>query len=209
MEIIAGGILLNSQKELDSLIEFYGKALTWWHLDFFDGNFFERKSMLFDYSLPKTLKLEAHIGLKNGLKLLKKAQVHRALFHVELAGLDEVRQARGLAEEVGLIVSPGISWQAAAEYLPFIDCISFSTVKRMGYVGEEFNPEVIGKIRKLRELAPDMVFGADGGISPHTIGEVARSGVTRFVVGKYLLCSNRLEDSLQALSEAYSAAIHR
>jgi ribulose-phosphate 3-epimerase len=106
-------------------------------------------------------------------------------FHVEVSD-DPVRaieRARSLGLAVGVAFTPGTSVDdavRAAEGADLALCMSIEP----GYSGQEFMPEALGRIERLRTLLPDEVrIQVDGGVSERTIMSVRDAGADLLVVG--------------------------
>jgi len=61
--------------------------------------------------------------------------------------------------------------------------VQFMGIEKIGYMGQEFTPRVFEKIDWFRERYPEIPIAIDGGVSMHTIRELAEHGATRFVSG--------------------------
>jgi ribulose-phosphate 3-epimerase len=96
-----------------------------------------------------------------------------------------VALAREQDLEVGLAFNPETTPEAAAEAalatgVDFVLCMSIHP----GFSGQEFMPEALDRIRKLRGLLPEpMPIQVDGGIGPNTIRDVYDAGANLFVAG--------------------------
>jgi ribulose-phosphate 3-epimerase len=58
-----------------------------------------------------------------------------------------------------------------------------------GFGGQDFNPEVISKIRTLREIRDErklnLLIEVDGGVNDDTIADISEAGCDVFVTGSY------------------------
>ncbi len=72
-----------------------------------------------------------------------------------------------------------------------------------GFEGQKFIPEVLPKIKALREkidsLGLDIEIEVDGGIKPETISNVSRAGADVFVAGSAIYYSEDYEETIAAL----------
>jgi ribulose-phosphate 3-epimerase len=106
-------------------------------------------------------------------------------FHVEACD-DPPRAiagARGLGLGAGVAFNPETRVEdavAAAEGADLVLCMSIHP----GYSGQEFMPEAIDRIERLRSLLPDEVrVQVDGGINAATISRARVAGADLFVAG--------------------------
>lgn len=107
-------------------------------------------------------------------------------------------------------VSPGVSLNPATpldvlEYvLADIDLVLLMTVNP-GFEGQKFIPEVIPKIKKLREKIDrnglDSEIEVDGGINSETIGVVSSAGADVFVAGSAIFYSKDYEKTIQLMRQ--------
>ena len=108
--------------------------------------------------------------------------------HVEACGEnleDVVRQARDHGLRVGLAFNPETEPERAAEAavaagVDIVLCMSIHP----GYSGQEFIPEALDRIRRVRELVPRSVHvQVDGGIGFHNIRDAHDAGANLLVTG--------------------------
>ncbi len=75
-------------------------------------------------------------------------------------------------EKVGKILDRGS--------FSFVQCMG---IEKIGYMGQTFTEEVFSLIEWVREHYPNLIITVDGGVSEHTIENLAEAGVSRFVSG--------------------------
>ncbi len=94
-----------------------------------------------------------------------------------------VRTAREHQLQVGLAFKPETSAEqaaAAAEDFDIVLCMSIEP----GYSGQEFMPEALDRIRRLRTLLPEATpIQVDGGIGLENVRKVRDAGAALFVAG--------------------------
>ena len=90
-----------------------------------------------------------------------------------------LQQIKELGCKAGIVLNPGTPAGAIAELLPFIDMVLVMTVNP-GYSGQEFIPEMLPKINKVRQLIDlstnKILLQVDGGINKDTIKSVIEAG---------------------------------
>jgi ribulose-phosphate 3-epimerase len=116
--------------------------------------------------------------------------------------LGAIRDAGCLA---GLAINPGTPAGAVAELTEAADLMLCMTVNP-GWGGQEFIPTSPRKLERLRDLAPDTVIEADGGIDVDTVGVVAEAGATLFVAGSAVFGSDDPAAAYTAIAAAARAA---
>jgi ribulose-phosphate 3-epimerase len=115
-----------------------------------------------------------------------------------------VRAARESELQVGLAFKPGTTPEqaaAASEGVDFVLCMSIEP----GYSGQEFMPESIDRIRRLRELVPaEMHVQVDGGVGPDNVRELREAGADLFVAGTSIFGREDLPRAYRRLIQALS-----
>jgi ribulose-phosphate 3-epimerase len=116
---------------------------------------------------------------------IAKAGGESVTFHVEACDAPQraIAAARALGLGAGVAFNPETSVEdaaAGAEGADLALCMSIHP----GYSGQQFMPESLGRIARLRELLPDSVrIQVDGGINRTTIGQAREAGADLLVAG--------------------------
>jgi len=107
-------------------------------------------------------------------------------------------------------VKPAVSLNPASpldmiEYvLDDLDMVLLMTVNP-GFGGQDFIPEVIPKIERLRKMIDkrglDMELEVDGGIGPETINRVSSAGANVFVAGSAIYHSDDYAETIRLMRE--------
>lgn len=112
-----------------------------------------------------------------------------------------VRNARQLGMKVGFALNPATPIVVVENLLEELDIVQLMTVDA-GFSGQQFVPQVLPKIRQLRELACRrglaLDIGVDGNVNHQTIPEVVGAGANILVLGT----SSKLMDDLDHLEQA-------
>jgi ribulose-phosphate 3-epimerase len=95
-----------------------------------------------------------------------------------------IGQARELGLGAGVAFNPETEPEdvaaAAGELVDLVLCMSIHP----GYSGQEFMPDAIPRVRRLRELMPGGVHvQVDGGVGPENVRELHEAGANLFVAG--------------------------
>ncbi len=111
----------------------------------------------------------------------------------------------------GVALNPTTPISAIEEALPFLDIVLMLTVNP-GFGGQVLIPEVLGKVRKLKEMAAEkgcqIEIEVDGGVNANTAPSVVRAGADTLVAGSAVFNKQetvaeavaRLRNSLKELS---------
>ncbi|MGM1030543.1 MAG: ribulose-phosphate 3-epimerase [Actinomycetota bacterium] len=114
--------------------------------------------------------------------------VESVTFHAE-ATRDAVaiaRELRARGTRAAIAVKPGTDVDRVLEHLPEFDMVLVMTVEP-GFGGQAFMPEMMPKLRLLRDRADDLgielALQVDGGITDDTLPLAAAAGADVFVAG--------------------------
>jgi ribulose-phosphate 3-epimerase len=93
-----------------------------------------------------------------------------------------VQRIKDLNVRAGVAVNPATPVEALREIVPYIDMVNVMTVEP-GFGGQVFIPHSPDKIKRLRDLAPDLEIEVDGGIDAETAPLAVGAGATVLVAG--------------------------
>ena len=165
------------------------------HLDVMDGHFVPNIS----FGIPVVeairrvtdLPLDVHLMIANPAQYVRRfreAGADLLTIHIEV-----VPQPEGLIEEIhslgaaaGISLNPPTPLSAVEPYVDQCELILVMSVMP-GFGGQAFQPAVLSKVRRLRELADHrLIVSIDGGINLETVGQCAAAGAHLFVAGSAL-----------------------
>lgn len=179
------------------------------HIDVLDGKF-SPKSNFIDPTPFKKYKddfsMEAHLMVDNPLEFLKPfadSGFKRFSGHIEkMKEIDEFIAQGQILGEVGLAID--ISTPIESITIPYddLDFILLLGVKA-GESGQTFLPEVLGKIRKIREIS-QIQIEIDGGINANTIADCVKEGANRFIATSFIFEN---KDPMQAYEKLLSLSV--
>ncbi len=176
----------------DELARLDGAGVSVLHLDVMDGHFVPNIS----FGVPVIERLRSHSTLYFDTHLMIREPARYAeafanagadgiTFHIEVVSeaAEVVRQLRTLGVDVGISLNPGTPVESLAAVLPTVDLVNVMTVEP-GFGGQRFLPEMMAKVRWLRErLNPAQRLEVDGGVNLDTIASAATAGADLFVAG--------------------------
>jgi ribulose-phosphate 3-epimerase len=127
--------------------------------------------------------------------------------HAELGDLEHViAETRALGMRIGLAANPDTPFEALDRYLDAVDLVLCMTVFP-GFGGQAFMPEVLPKIRAVREAIDERGLACelevDGGIDAETTPLVVEAGATILVAGSAIFGAS---DPLKAIAVLRDAA---
>ena len=204
MPRVLPAIIAGNQKELDGMLTRLKGNVEWVMLDFMDGSFVASKALMFDLKLPKGLRYEAHLMVKNPLEFLEKlkGRVEVVIIHVESEDFPQaVEKARGMGFEVAAAINPGTQLEKLEPRLKELDRVLVMTVVP-GQYGAPFVPAALETVKKLRKAAPNLPIEVDGAMNPENAKKARAAGANIFASGSYLMKSADLPASVKTLLEA-------
>ncbi len=120
--------------------------------------------------------------------------LHRTLMGIRAAGA-----------QAGVVVNPATPLSALEEVLNYVDYVLIMSVNP-GFGGQQFIPEALEKIRRLRgmidERGLNIRIEIDGGVDRYNIAQVVAAGAEIIVAGSAVFHSAEPESSVRQLREA-------
>ena len=114
-------------------------------------------------------------------------------------------QIRGLGKKAGAVLDPASPLDLIEYVLPLCDIVLVMTVNP-GFGGQKFLPEMLPKIRRLRQLCDarglDPVIEVDGGENRDSAGLAIEAGATAIVAGSAIFGSRDYAASIESIREA-------
>lgn len=180
-------------------------------MDIMDGHFVPNLSMGpgFVKSVRKYTNhpLDVHIMVTDPefyVERFAEAGADSITFHIE-ASKDPAKLVDRLHElglGAGITLRPGTSVDAIFSIIPKVDLVLVMTVEP-GYGGQQFMPEMLGKIKAIRGmLEPRQRLEVDGGINAQTAAMCAANGADTFVAGTEIFGAPSIEQSVLQLKKA-------
>lgn len=191
---IIPGILEKDWPEIEKKLEIakpFAKSI---HIDILDGKFAPNITFLDPAPFSKysqDLFLELHMMVEDPIQYLEsyaKAGFKRFLGHIEQMPdqAEFVAKAKELGE-VGLAVDGPTPLDAVKVPYSDLDCVLLMTIKS-GFSGQPFLPEVLEKIKTVREKTT-IPIEVDGGTNDTTIMQTKNAGATRFAATSFIFNS--------------------
>ncbi len=208
---IIPAILTDHKQELREQLERLSGLTDWLSIDIADGVFVDSVTLtpadLAEFNIP--FKLELHLMVNNPQSYFlacNKLGAKRVIFHVEADG--DVRQLLGQIKlydfEVGLALNPHTELKAVAPFVEEVDAILLLAVWP-GRQGQEFIPETIERIKRLKVIAPHVKIEVDGGVNRNNIKEVAAAGADILIVGSAIVGQSDYRQAIQSLESSINS----
>ncbi len=181
----------------------------WVQIDLMDNKFVQNQSVGVDVLAKyptKELKIEAQLMVEypdNWIEELVKTHVNRIIFPVEdTAGIEEkIQHVLNHGKEVGLSINPETPVEILTPFLSKINTVLVMSVKP-GFGGQEFRPQTLERIKKIKSRDVPIRVGVDGGVNVSVMKDLSDAGVDYAVIGSHLLEGN-IDENLQKLRQAF------
>ena len=176
------------------------------HLDIMDGNFVPNISfgpvVIKSLRAHSNLIFDVHLMIENPDKYVADfvdAGADIICVHVESTKhLNRTIQLiKSYKKKVGVALNPSTSLDTIKYDLDNIDMVLIMTVNP-GFGGQKFIPQMLQKIKELREIAPNIDIQVDGGINDEISKLVIEAGANVLVAGSYVFNGN-YKDKIDSL----------
>ena len=165
------------------------------HIDVMDGEFVPNRTqgttMLEKANDGCNLLLDTHLMVENPEDYIEDFSVSDIItFHIEAVSEDMVRKLIDDIHEremkVGLSLKPDTPVEEVLPYLDDVDMVLVMLVEP-GFGGQELIESCLEKVRKIRELYPNLDIEVDGGITLENVAKVKEAGANIIVSGTAIL----------------------
>ncbi|HEY3661777.1 MAG TPA: ribulose-phosphate 3-epimerase [Chthoniobacterales bacterium] len=185
----------------------------WLHLDIMDGQFVDNIS--FGPAIVKlvrgltSLPLDVHLMIERADHYVPRflaAGANSITVHVEPEANHDVaatlRLIRDGGGRAGLTLNPATPFQAIKPHLPNVDLLLVMTV-HPGFGGQSFDGDMMGKVRRARELRDSLGLKydieVDGGINAETARVSIEAGANVLVAGTSVFKSGNYAEAIRNL----------
>jgi len=190
-------ILTANETELTSQLRQAEQFARRLQIDFADGQFVPERTVTPEtvQRAKPTLPFEAHLMVADPVAWIPRviaAGAEAVVFHVEATTDIEaaISAVRLHGHDVGIAVNPDTPLDQLTDWIESIDLVTFLCVEP-GRQGNPFRPDVIPKIRFLREQNAEIKIEADGGITPANALSIVQAGADALIIGSAIWQANR------------------
>ncbi len=175
------------------------------HIDVMDGHFVPNITLgpVVIKNIKTDLVKDVHLMIENPINFTEeffRSGADIITVHYESCKniLETIDKIHSFGIKAGISIKPETKYEDIIDLIPSIDMILIMTVNP-GFGGQKFIPEVLGKIKKLREMFPEIDIEVDGGINEETAKIAKESGANIFVSGSYIFNSESPRESIEKL----------
>lgn len=132
------------------------------------------------------------------------AGVKRVIFHIEALKEEDYEGILKIKEqgiEISFALVPETSNSELDKYLDIAESVQFMGINKIGYQGQEFEPNVLEKISQLRSQRSFLPISVDGGVSFDTARDLVDAGATRLASGSTIFKAVDTERAIKNLKE--------
>lgn len=175
------------------------------HVDVMDGNFVPNLTIGPPViSCIKTdVPLDCHLMIRNPHRFIEdyaKAGATSITIHAEASlhlaqDVEKIKKAGCMA---CVAINPDTPVEKIAPVLSMLDMVLVMSVVP-GFGGQAFMPEVLPKVKWIREHYPNLDIQIDGGINDKTAPLAIEAGANILVAGSYILSSDNPKKAAQSL----------
>jgi len=156
--------------------------------------------------------LDCHLMIENPGKWIsefQKAGASQLILHIATISdntKETIASVRAHGMKVGVAIKPRTPIEPVLPYLNDLDMILVMTVEP-GFGGQKFMPDMMPKVKALREKAPDLNIQVDGGLDEETIKVAAQAGANVIVAGSSIFGSKDPGATMKILRDTVNQAI--
>ncbi|MCL4499013.1 MAG: hypothetical protein M1335_02055 [Chloroflexi bacterium] len=182
-------ILAETRDDMERMVRVAETFTDYVQVDFMDGRFVPMRSVSLQAvrDIAPAMRMEAHLMVKHPrgyLEALQSTGFEKVIFHVESADqpMKVIERARWFGLNVRLAIHPETPVDEIDHLVEKTDGVLFLTVEPGSY-GNEFVPDVLGKIKEFKGDHPDIPCGIDGGVKFENLDVVISAPIDVVTIG--------------------------
>ncbi len=188
MPVVCPTVLAINKADYERQMQRVGGLAPRMQIDLVDGDFSSAKTIaLREAWWPKKVQADIHLMYRRPMdEILKlvRLQPHMVIVHAEAEGdfvaFSDAMRSSGVKAGVALLQET--SPELIRKFVRHIDHVLIFS-GNLGYFGGSADLSLLDKVRAIKEFAPDMEIGWDGGINADNIQKLVAGGVDVLNVG--------------------------
>lgn len=162
--------LLKCEQQIDDLVK---NGLEYMHLDFMDFHYtssFGLNIETADYLIKKypNVEFDAHCMTSDVSLLLNKfneIKIHRVSFPIRQASVEKIDSYREkFSGQLGVMLESQDDIEKYTEVIKKVDFVVLMTIDKIGGTGVQLNPELLKRVKLLKQINPKLLIISDGGL---------------------------------------------
>ncbi len=201
MRKIIPSVLTKDPNELERKIRILENYADIIQIDIMDNGLVPNISIEIDeiHKVKPKSKLEMHLMVKKPIDYIEPSVnvgAFRIIFHVESDDdprevIEKIVQSKA---EPGIAINPPTPVESIQQYLDMISIVLVMGVNP-GFQGQKFIPDVLSKVRFIKNIRPNLLIEVDGGVNPETGPMLLSAGVDILNVGSFLFKNDDVENN--------------
>lgn len=201
------------KNKFEKLSPFLLEFDNWVQIDITDGEFVASKTNLGFEDLiyfTKLANVEFHLMIARVQKNIDQwieLGPKRIIFHIELMQPEDIeiviQKCRKAKIEIGLALNPETPILAVKPWFEKIDSVMMMGV-HPGYSGQNFLPDIVTKIKLLRDNHSTIRIEIDGGVRTNNIKELKDAGADVFIISSGIFKSPDIGEAIKELKTVLS-----
>jgi ribulose-phosphate 3-epimerase len=199
----------NMSSQLDYIKKMQAYGADMYHLDVMDGLFVKNQTVDYTYleqlKMSSVLLFDVHLMVQYPTKVIKKyakaganiLTIYYEAFANDKLFIKTLKKIKKMGMLSGIAIDIDTDLEKVEQFLKYCDMVLIMTVK-VGKGGQEFNEEVLKKVKKIRKTYPNMLIEVDGGINAETGAKCVKAGADILVSGSYIY-NNDAYEAIQSL----------
>jgi len=207
---ISPSILSANFGELNAEIATIDKYVEYLHVDVMDAHFVPNLTIgpVVIKDIKSHVPLDCHLMISNPINYIEnfaKAGASSITFHIETVQDPQklIDDIKALGCRAGVSIKPNTAPETIRDLLSKLDLVLVMTVEP-GFGGQSFMPEMLPKIKKLRNWRNDLDIQVDGGINMKTAKMVVQAGANTLIAGSYIFKAQNRIQAIKNLKESCS-----
>lgn len=201
--------ILSTDNKIEYVKKLNNTKTDYIHIDVMDGLFVPDTKFpieeIKEINKASNKKLDIHLMVDNPITYIEKLNnmnINNITIHIEITKdinylIDKIHS---LGYQARLSINPSTNVELLYPYLNKVDGILIMSVNP-GKGGQEFIPNTLDKVAKIKEINNNLSLEIDGGVNNTNVSLIKNKGIDTIVVGSYITKS---EDYLNRINNLIS-----